>query len=108
MARHESFVHNNLEMGDQIQLVFIGSSTIQNWGTTGIEIWNQKYAPLGAVNYGIGGDRTEHTLWRIQNGELDNIKPKMVVLYVGSNNVITNATVPEIIRGVTTVLDEIR
>lgn len=50
------------------------------------EIWRELFSPLHALNFGIGGDTTCNVLWRLQNGELDNIRPKVVVLWVGTNN----------------------
>ena len=55
-----------------------------------------------AANFGIGGDRTQHVLWRIQNGELEGIDPKVVVLMIGTNNA-GSATAGEIAQGVTAI-----
>ena len=98
MNRHNAFVQNTRENGSRIEIVFMGSSSIERWGTTGQQLWNTKFAPLGAVNYGIGGDRTEHVLWRLQNGEVDGLRPKMAVIYIGSNNVPRNTDEEEIGR----------
>ena len=38
------------------------------------------FVPLHCLNFGIGGDRTEHVLWRLQNGELENLTPKVRVI----------------------------
>lgn len=48
--------------------------------------WDSQLAPLHCLNFGIGGDRTEHVLWRAMNGELDNINAKVVVIWCGTNN----------------------
>src|SRR5208337_4512181 len=67
-----------------------------------------------AADFGIGWDRTQNVLWRIENGELDGIKPKVVVLLIGTNNCGNEDdgkprnTTPEIIEGVTTVVHELR
>lgn len=50
------------------------------------EVWREVFSPLHALNFGIGGDTTCNVLWRLQNGELQNIHPKVVVLWVGTNN----------------------
>ncbi|XP_023373074.1 platelet-activating factor acetylhydrolase IB subunit beta [Otolemur garnettii] len=50
------------------------------------EIWRELFSPLHALNFGIGGDTTRHVLWRLKNGELENIKPKVIVVWVGTNN----------------------
>lgn len=42
-----------------------------------LQAWDTYFAPLNSLNFGIGGDCTEHVLWRIENGELDNINPKV-------------------------------
>jgi N-acetylglucosamine-6-sulfatase len=49
-------------------------------------MWEQHFAPMKAANFGIGGDRTEHVLWRLANGNFDGLKPKLVVLMIGTNN----------------------
>uniref|UniRef100_A0A8C6KS65 Platelet-activating factor acetylhydrolase IB subunit alpha1 n=1 Tax=Nothobranchius furzeri TaxID=105023 RepID=A0A8C6KS65_NOTFU len=51
-----------------------------------LQIWRQLFSPLHCLNFGVGGDATQHVLWRLSNGELDNISPKVVVLWVGTNN----------------------
>ncbi|MBN3307046.1 SIDT2 protein, partial [Amia calva] len=50
------------------------------------EVWKELFSPLHALNFGIGGDTTCNLLWRLQNGELENIRPKVVVVWVGTNN----------------------
>lgn len=43
-----------------------------------LQIWRQLFSPLHALNFGVGGDATQHVLWRLTNGELDNISPKVL------------------------------
>jgi lysophospholipase L1-like esterase len=57
------------------QLVFLGDSITAGWGGKK-DIWDKAFGQYQPANFGIGGDRTQHVLWRITNGELDGIKPK--------------------------------
>ncbi|MEZ5386425.1 MAG: platelet-activating factor acetylhydrolase IB subunit [Prosthecobacter sp.] len=84
VKRHESF--NEISKKGEAQLVFLGDSITQGWEGNGKEVWAKTWAPLKAANFGIGGDRTEHVIWRLQNGNFDGIKPKLVVLMIGTNN----------------------
>ncbi len=84
MARHEGFVELAKKGG--VDLLFLGDSITDGWRTRGSNVWNKTYAPRKAANFGIGGDRTEHLLWRLQAGELDGIKPKVAVIMIGTNN----------------------
>lgn len=106
MERHYEIVNNTAAHGKDIKVVFVGSSSVEYWNTTAKDLWDSKYAPLGAVNYGIRGDRTEHVLWRIANGEFDGLNPKLVVIYIGSNNVPVN-TEAEVVRGVDAIIDSL-
>lgn len=113
VARHEGFVKQAKEGG--IDVLFMGDSITDFWRNRGSNVWNEFYAPMHAANFGISADRTQHVLWRIEHGELDGIHPKVVVLMIGTNNTgkekdrktIRN-TPPEVIEGVTAVVDEIR
>ena len=91
---HKKFVETTLKQGKQIHLVFYGHSITQGWSMKeGINTWKQYYGHLSAVNYGIGGDRTEHLIYRISNGEVNGLNPKVVVLKIGTNNMgINNAS----------------
>lgn len=53
----------------------MGDSIVQALQHT--DIWNEVFVPLHCLNFGIHRDRIENVLWRIQNGELDNVKPKV-------------------------------
>src|SRR6185295_18604833 len=68
-----------------------------------------------AANFGWGGDRTQNILWRLNNGELDNVRPKIIVLLAGTNNVGKNSPsgkddprVKDITRGIKAILDVCR
>jgi lysophospholipase L1-like esterase len=87
-----------------VDLLFIGDSITEGWHK---EIWNRYYGPRNAANFGIGGDKTQQILWRVQNGELDGIRPKVVVVMVGTNNLTVN-TVDEIVLGIRTIVQETR
>lgn len=98
----------NLKRKEQpIGLLFIGDSITAGWSGKGRQIWDERYGKFNAANFGIGGDRTEHVLWRIENGELDGISPKVVVLMIGTNNVWTSNP-EQIIAGVKAVVAAIR
>ena len=109
MKRHEGFV-SIAKKGD-VDVLFLGDSITDAWGGEGHggpggKIFKEEFVPLKAANFGIGGDRTQHVLWRLQNGELDGIHPKVVMLMIGTNNSGSN-TAEEIAAGVTAVVKEI-
>ena len=82
--RHEKF----LEQAKQgnIDLLFLGDSITDYWPKRGSDSWN-KFAAYHPADFGISGDRTEHVLWRITNGELEGINPKVTVIMIGTNNI---------------------
>lgn len=84
-----------------VNFIFIGDSIMARWEIVAMNLWNQYYASRGGVNMGIGGNKTEHVLWRLENGGLANINPKFAVVLVGVNN--TESTAVEIADGVTAI-----
>ena len=85
LARHTGFLDRKAQ--GPIDLLFIGDSITEGWGNEGKAVWEREFAPHNSANFGIGGDETQHVLWRLQNGEIDGIKPKVVVLKIGTNNI---------------------
>jgi lysophospholipase L1-like esterase len=104
MKQHEDFL--KIAQSGNVDLLFLGDSITQGWKGAP-KTWDRFYGPRKAANFGIGGDRTEHVLWRIQNGELKGIEPKVVVLMIGTNNSGGN-TPDEIAQGVSAIVDELR
>ena len=84
VERHEGFV--KIAQAGGVDLLFLGDSITDFWRNRGSNVWNKYYGARHAANFGISGDRTEHVLWRIDQGELDGIKPRVVVLMIGTNN----------------------
>lgn len=80
-----------------IDVAFLGDSITQGWEGAGRAPWNETFAPLRSANFGIGGDSTQHVLWRLDNGELIQADPKVVVLLIGTNNCPDANQTPEMI-----------
>jgi lysophospholipase L1-like esterase len=90
-------------------LLFVGDSITEGWGGAGKDVWAKEYAPGMALNIGIGGDTTQNVLWRLANGEVEGLKPKVVVLMIGTNNFGLHQDQPkDVIRGVTAVVASLR
>jgi beta-glucosidase len=91
------------------ELLFIGDSITEGWEKSGSNVWKQFYTPRKAVNLGIGGDRTQHVLWRLTNAPLDGVKPKAAVLMIGTNNSNGDDNTPDqIAEGVQAIVRTLR
>ena len=75
----------------KIDLYFLGDSITRRWGALDypdfLAHWKKCFHGWNAADFGWGGDSTHNILWRIQNGELDGINPKVIVLLAGTNNI---------------------
>jgi lysophospholipase L1-like esterase len=87
VKRHESFLAR--AKAGPIGLLFLGDSITDNWSKAP-GVWNKYYAQYDPANFGIGGDTTQNVIWRIEQGELDGIHPRVVVLMIGTNNAGSN------------------
>jgi lysophospholipase L1-like esterase len=97
------------EAGEKAQVIFLGDSITQGWEGAGKDVWTHYYAPRNAVNLGIGGDRTQHVLWRLDHGNIDGLKPKAAVVMIGTNNSNGEDNTPgQIVDGVTAIVKKLR
>ena len=95
-----------------IDVYFVGDSITRRWGATDypelLANWRRNFHGWNAANFGWGADRTEHILWRLQNGELDGVNPRVIVVLAGTNNVGRggggDAQVAEITRGIAAIV----
>ena len=102
----------------QIKIYFLGDSITRRWGTSDEQYkhflanWRQNFFGWNAADFGWGGDTTQNILWRLHNGELDNVNPRIIVLLAGTNNVGNKSPqgdddrrVADITRGIKAILD---
>jgi beta-glucosidase len=68
----------------KIDVAFVGDSITARWRDP--ELWNKHWGTYRSINMGIGGDQTQHVLWRLQNGDLEGYKAKLFVVMIGTNN----------------------
>jgi GH35 family endo-1,4-beta-xylanase/lysophospholipase L1-like esterase len=99
----------------KIDVYFQGDSITRRWGATDypklLSHWNRNFHGWNAANFAWGGDNTHNILWRLQNGELDGITPKVIVLQAGTNNLpwrgpAGDDVVDEVFDGIRAILDE--
>jgi lysophospholipase L1-like esterase len=102
----------------RIDIYFEGDSITRRWGTSDEQYkaflanWRENFFGWNAADFGWGGDTTQNILWRLKNGELDNVNPKIIVVMAGTNNVgklssqgSEDPRVADIARGIKAILD---
>ena len=111
MVAHEQLLEK--ARTGRIDVYFVGDSITRRWGATDypelLAHWRKNFFGWNAGNFGWGADRTEHILWRLENGELDGVNPKVIVIHGGTNNIGArpgdDSKVAEITRGLTAILN---
>ena len=96
------------ESPGEYDIEFIGDSITQYWQEAGANVWKKFYGQRKVINMGVAGDRTEHVLWRFENGQLDGIKAKVAVVLIGTNCANGQTSEADIVEGVTAVVQQIR
>jgi beta-glucosidase len=110
--KEASWQNRQKSMNDRIKkgnvdLLMIGDSITRGWEGSGKEVWKKFYEKRNAVNLGIGGDQTQHVLWRLDHGNIDGVHPKLAVLMIGTNNVGCGDP-EEIAAGVRAIVEKLR
>jgi lysophospholipase L1-like esterase len=108
-VRHD-LLNKRAKENPDAELLFIGDSITQGWEGSGKEVWQKYYGNRKAINLGIGGDKTQHVLWRLQNGNIEGLKgPKAAVVMIGTNNSGAEDSTPEqIVEGIQAIVKELR
>ena len=114
LDRHAEYVAQAKQGG--VDILFLGDSITDgwHWDNHGENLWAKDFAPRHAANFGIGYDRIQNVLWRIENGELAGIQPRVIVLLIGTNNTGNEDsgkprnTTPEIIAGISNLVRQIQ
>jgi lysophospholipase L1-like esterase len=90
----------------EAELVFHGDSIVASAQSS--ESWKKAFAQYHWVDFGLAGDRTQNLLWRLENGEIGTLKPKVVVVLIGTNNLYTTRRdVEDTVRGITAVTQKL-
>ena len=116
--RQSQVLQRAKEAPGDYDIEFIGDSITQGWENAspdgGKNVWKEFYGKRKVINFGVGGDRTEHVLWRLEQGQLDGIKARVAVVMIGTNNSNQNKdgadaySDAEILQGITAIVNEIR
>jgi lysophospholipase L1-like esterase len=119
LAAHQQLLEKKTR--GQIDVYFLGDSITRRWGTSDAQYrpllanWQQNFFGWNAANFGWGADATQNILWRLRNGELEGVHPKIIVLMAGTNNVgkqspasANDPRIEDITRGLRAIVDECR
>lgn len=107
--RTETVMQTAKDHPGKCDIVFIGDSITQGWEGNGKNVWQKYYGKRKCLNLGVGGDRTQHVLWRFENGQLDGLKPRVAVLMIGTNNSNRDDnSEADILEGVQLIVKQIR
>jgi len=108
MPRHKQKLED-LKKQKEVDLVMLGDSITHSWESGGRKVWDEYYVKRNAFNLGFSGDRTENVIWRLQNGAINGISPKLVVVMIGTNNTGHRQDKPEhTAAGIKGIIEELR
>lgn len=106
--RHQEKLREKNKM-KQVDLLMVGDSITHHFPAKAPKVWNQYFKPHNVLNLGFSGDRTENVLWRLRNGEVTGLTPKLIVVMIGTNNTGHRADPPEeTAAGIKEILRELR
>lgn len=106
--RHEEKLIQRKSM-KQVDLLMVGDSITHGWENGGVETFKKHFADRKPLNIGFSGDRTEHVIWRLQNGAVDDIDPKLAILMIGTNNTGHRKENPaSTAEGIVRIVDELK
>ena len=80
---HDAHVRTVQANAGLVDVLLVGDSITIQWG----DLWKKHFPGLKAVNIGIGGDKTQNVLWRLDHGGGEGLEPKCIVLMIGNNNI---------------------
>jgi lysophospholipase L1-like esterase len=83
-AKHAA-INERVKQDSDAQVIFVGDSITEGWGKVP-QVWDEYFGKYKPLNAGIGGDKTQNVLWRLENGNIDGIHPKVAVVMIGTNN----------------------
>jgi len=114
-AAHHLEVLDAVKKTPDAEMILLGDSITDNYNKSAPAdenfqpIWKQYYEPRKALNLGFSGDTTSNLLWRIRNGEIDGLHPKVAMLLIGTNNTDgAHQGAEETERGIDAVVLELR
>lgn len=105
LIAHEQLVRKAKQ--GRIDIYFVGDSITRRWGASDpqyrqlLDNWTTNFFGWNAADFGWGADRIENILWRLQQGELDGVKPKVIVVLAGINNIGAEPVSPEKVADIT-------
>jgi lysophospholipase L1-like esterase len=97
-----------------IDIYFLGDSITRRWGcsdaayATFLANWKANFFGWNAADFGWGADQIQNILWRIENGELDGVNPKIIVILAGTNNVGADTSAADVTQGLKALVDMCR
>ncbi len=89
-------------------LVFVGDGVVEQFATRGRTVWARFFGGRGGLNLGLDWERTENLLWRLQAGHLDGLRPRLLILEIGGENLRIGHTPRQVAAGVQLILEELR
>jgi beta-glucosidase len=106
-AQREAQNEARLRLG-AANVLFLGDSILDNLTSgVGLPVWKQYYAPIGSANFAVGGITTRQVLWQVRAGQVAALRPKVVILLIGTNNLGLGQSPADTATAITAIVSEI-
>jgi len=100
-----------------IDILLVGDSITEQWGSPLLgppmdklnAAWQKYFGPYKTINIGIGGDKTQNVLWRLDHGGVEGLTPRLVILLIGNNNMFftPETGIEPVVHGIKVCVDNL-
>ncbi len=106
--KRNKLLQERLAATKRVDVLFVGDSITHYWEIEGADAWAHAFGSWHPFNFGVGGDQTQHILYRLKHTAFGALRPKVAVVMAGTNNAALRTSPRNIALGIKAIVKTLK